>query len=111
MEHQQGQKSRAGIVRLSADFESFMTIEEYVLRKYHGTKPVHSAAEIRLLARRFPENIDCSEPIQETNAGRRCRLCKGQVAHAQYIASTDEGREVGASDLVLDHLIQGSVRG
>ena len=57
MEHQQGQKSWAGIVRPSPDFESFMTIEEYVLRKYHGTKPVHSAAEIQLLAQRFPENI------------------------------------------------------
>ena len=30
----------------------------------------------------------------------------GPVAHTQYISSTDEGREVGASDLVLDHLIR-----
>ena len=41
------------------------------------------------------------------DAGRRRRLAEsGQVAHAQYISATDEGREVGASDLVLDHLIR-----
>ena len=28
------------------------------------------------------------------------------VAHAQYIASTDEGFEVGALDLLFDHLIR-----
>jgi hypothetical protein len=95
------------IVRLSADFESFMTIEEYVLRNYHGTKPVHSAAEIRLLAQRFPENIKLFAAYRETEMLAGVVIYESaQVAHAQYIAATDEGREVGASDLVLDHLIR-----
>ena len=95
------------IVKLSMDFETFMAIEEYVLRNYHDTKPVHSVAEIRLLAQRFPENIKLFA------AYRKSEMLAGvvvyetaQVAHAQYIAATDEGREVGASDLVLDHLIR-----
>jgi hypothetical protein len=99
---------KAGLsVEPSQDFEAFMAIEEYVLRTYHGTKPVHSASEIRLLAGRFPENIRLFGAFQ---AGRMLAgvivYADGQVAHTQYIASTDEGREFGAADLVLDHLIR-----
>jgi hypothetical protein len=99
---------KAGLsVRPSTDFESFMTIEEYVLRKYHDTKPVHSAAEIQLLARRFPENIRLFGAFQDSRMLAGVVVyADGPVAHTQYISSTDEGREVGASDFVLDHLIQ-----
>lgn len=99
---------KAGLaVTSSADFESFMAIEEHVLRKYHGTKPVHSAAEIRLLARRFPENIRLFAACRDSRILAGVIVyADGPVAHTQYISSTDEGREVGASDLVLDHLIR-----
>jgi hypothetical protein len=99
---------KAGLaVRPSTDFESFMTIEEYVLHKYHDTKPVHSAAEIQLLARRFPENIRLFGAFQDSRMLAGVVVyADGPVAHTQYISSTDEGREVGASDFVLDHLIQ-----
>jgi len=99
---------KAGLaVRPSVDFDSFMAIEEYVLRKYHGTKPVHSAAEIRLLAQRFPENIRLFGAFQDSRMLAGIIIyADGPVAHTQYISSTDEGREIGASDLVLDHLIQ-----
>ena len=94
-------------VEPSLDFDSFMAIEEYVLKKYHGTKPAHSAAEIQLLAQRFPQNIGLFGAFQ----GRRMLsgvivYADDRVAHTQYISSTDEGREFGASDLVLDQLIQ-----
>jgi Acetyltransferase (GNAT) domain len=100
--------NKAGLsVQLSADFESFMAIEEYVLRKYHGTTPVHSAAEIKLLARRFPENIQLFGAFRDSRMLAGVIVyADGPVAHTQYISSTDEGREVGASDLVLDHLIR-----
>ena len=95
------------VVRPSADFESFMAIEEYVLSKYHGTKPVHSAAEIRMLAERFPQNIQLFGAFQNSRMIAGVIVyADGPVAHTQYISSTDEGREVGASDLVLDHLIR-----
>jgi hypothetical protein len=29
----------------------------------------------------------------------------GAVAHTQYLANSDDGRELGALDLVVDHLI------
>jgi hypothetical protein len=99
---------KAGLtVERSLDFDAFMAIEEYVLRKYHGTKPVHSAAEIQLLAERFPDNIRMFGAFQ---AGRMLAgvivYADWRVAHTQYISSTDEGRALGASDLVLDHLIR-----
>jgi hypothetical protein len=99
---------KAGLtVQPSADFESFMAIEEYVLHKYHGTKPVHSAAEIQLLARRFPENIRLFGAFRDSRMLAGVVVyADGPVAHAQYISSTDEGRKIGASDMVLDHLIR-----
>ena len=74
-------------VEPSLDFEAFMAIEEYVLRKYHGTKPVHSAAEIQLLAERFPENIRLFGAFREGDmlAGVIVYADAG-VAHAQYIS-------------------------
>ena len=84
-----------------------MAIEEYVLSKYHGTKPVHSAAEIRMLAERFPQNIQLFGAFQNSRMIAGVIVyADGPVAHTQYRSSTDEGREVGASDLVLDHLIR-----
>lgn len=94
-------------VERSLDFDAFMAIEEYVLHKYHGTKPVHSAAEIQLLAERFPENIRLFGAFQaERMLAGVIVYADGQVAHTQYISATDEGREFGAADLVLDHLIR-----
>ncbi len=98
---------KAGLlVRPSEDFESFMAIEECVLRKYHGTRPVHSAAEIQLLSRRFPEKIRLFGAFRDSlMLGGVIVYADGPVVHTQYISSTDEGRAVGASDVVLDHLI------
>lgn len=99
---------KAGLTaKQSDDFETFMAIEEHVLRKYHGTTPVHTAAEIRLLAERFPHNIQLFAASKDSTmlAGVIVYIY-GSVVHTQYIASTDEGRETGASDFVLDHLIR-----
>ena len=91
----------------SKDFETFIDIERYVLKKYYNTKPVHSAEEIKLLAKRFPENIKLFGAFKDADmlAGTIIYESKN-VAHAQYIASTDKGKETGASDIVFDYLIQ-----
>jgi Acetyltransferase (GNAT) domain len=94
-------------VSQSDDFETFMAIEERVLAERHGARPVHTAAELRMLAGRFPENIKLFA------AGRGGRMLAGvvvyeseHVAHAQYIGASAEGREVGAADLILGSLIE-----
>jgi hypothetical protein len=93
-------------VRPSGDFDGFMAIEEENLRSKYGVTPTHSAAEMRLLAERHPENIKLY------GAYKNDRLLGGvvvyenrHVAHAQYIATTPEGRELAALDCVIDGLL------
>lgn len=92
-------------VRGSQDFETFMAISEHVL-KAKGTRPVHTAAEMRLLAERFPENIKLFGVFrgQEMLAGTIVYESP-RVAHTQYIAVGDEGKKISALDLIVDHLL------
>jgi hypothetical protein len=98
---------RSGVeVSESTDFETFMAIEERVLAERHGVRPVHTAAELSMLAGRFPENIRLYA------ARREGRMLAGvvvyateRVAHAQYISATEEGRETGATDLIISALL------
>lgn len=93
-------------VEESFDFSGFMSIEEELLRTKYNARPTHTAAELQLLAGRFPRNIRlfvarkagvmiAGVVIYETE----------RVAHAQYIGSSEEGRAFGAVDLILKHLI------
>ncbi len=78
-----------------------------VLTARHGVKPVHTEEEISLLMSRFPKEIKLFlvKRGDKVLAGCLVFVCK-QVAHVQYIASGDEGRELGALDLLFRHLIQ-----
>lgn len=77
-----------------------------VLEKRHGIKPVHKEEEIALLMSRFPKEIKLFLVKHDNRvlAGALLFICR-QVAHVQYIASNDEGREFGALDLLFRHLI------
>ncbi len=93
-------------VRRSDGFRSFMAIEEQVLDEKHNSRPVHTAEEIQMLAERFPDNIKlfCAYGNNTMLAG--VVVYEGDtVAHAQYIAANDEGKQKGALDLILDYLI------
>lgn len=91
----------------SEAFEEFMALEQQTLASRHGVVPVHSAAEMRLLASRFPNNIKLYDARLDG------RLLAGmvvyestRVAHAQYIASNEEGRELFAPDVLTDWLLE-----
>ena len=93
-------------VRQSGDFQTFMPIEEQVLREKHDLKPVHTAAELELLAGRFPENIKLFAAYRKDEMLAGVIIYEsGNVAHAQYIAANDEGKQTGALDLILYFLI------
>jgi hypothetical protein len=84
------------------------------LARRHGAQPVHSLAEITDLADRFPEHIRliCAHRDGQLLGGVLL-FCTTQVHHAQYIAASETGNEMGALDLVFDHCIAaatGSVR-
>ena len=69
-------------------------------------KPVHSYDEMRLLMSRFPDEIK----LFVTVSGSRVlagvwMFVTGEVAHTQYIAVSDEGKHLGAGDLLIDQLI------
>lgn len=86
---------------------SFHDVLTSNLASVHDLKPVHSFDEMKLLADSFPNNIKlfCAHKNGELLAGVLLFLTPS-VAHAQYIASSDEGRKVGALDLLFDHLIR-----
>ena len=90
----------------SGDVAAFWRILSEVLREFYGTRPVHSLEEILLLSGRFPENIKLYGCF-----GREQLLAgvliyeTALVARAQYIASSQEGRESGALDLLFDYLL------
>ena len=87
------------------DYREFWEVLEDNLQK-HRVLPVHSLSEMALLHSRFPTRIRLFGAVQKG------ALCAGvvvyeseNVAHFQYIASNEEGREVGALDGLLDHLV------
>jgi hypothetical protein len=94
------------VVQKSNDFEMFMQIDEQHLISKHNKKPVHTAAEIKLLSERFPENIQLFGAYREgMMLGGIILYVSDNVAHAQYIAATVEGKLLSALDAILDYLI------
>lgn len=74
--------------------------------RYH-VKPTHTIEEITLLAGRFPENI------RQFSAYYGDELVAGTViyetptvAHAQYIAASEQGRQLSALDFLFSWLIE-----
>ena len=93
-------------VRQSTDYDGYIALLADVLSVHHDTKPVHTGAELALLASRFPEVIKlyCAYRGEEMLAGVLI-FDTPLTVHAQYIANSEEGRAIGALDLVMDYLI------
>jgi GNAT acetyltransferase-like protein len=93
-------------IRESDDFDTFMEIESAVLLERHNKKPVHTAMELKSLARAFPNNIKLfAAHNNEEMVGGIVMYVDAVVAHAQYISATAEGKRTGAQDAILNHLI------
>ena len=109
------QERRRGIIRAarhgleigeSDRFAEFMDLLSEVLESRHGATPVHTLEEILLLKSRFPGDIRLFVALedQEIVAGTVI-FATSLVAHAQYIAASNRGREVAALDAVFHLLI------
>ena len=99
---------RAGVrVEQSRDIPTFWRILDDNLQQNHQTHPVHSVDELQLLAERFPQNIllymayEGDEPV-----GGVLLYLTRHVVHTQYISATSKGKNVGAVDMLLYHIIQ-----
>ncbi len=99
---------KAGVtVGRSDDYATFWPVLETLLAERYGATPVHTLAEISLLAERFPDNIELH--LARNAAGQ---VIAGTViyntpmcVHTQYIAASAEGKECGALALLFHRLI------
>lgn len=110
----------------TTDTAAFWEMLASCLSERHGTRPVHSAAELELLRSRFPDNIriftvtlpvahglgadDMGELTSDSQGadGPQAGVCifdTGRVAHSQYIATTPKGRELNLLTMLFDRLI------
>ncbi|MCX6355553.1 MAG: GNAT family N-acetyltransferase [Candidatus Aureabacteria bacterium] len=93
-------------VERSQDFQGYWEIVQDNLRRRYNAAPVHNVKDITLLNSRFPENI-------KLFACRKASAMMGgvvvyesrRVAHVQYISACEEGKKMGAIDLIFDHLL------
>lgn len=96
------------VISETSDIDGFWDLLALCLEERHATLPVHSASELRLLHSRFPENIrffTISVPGRNTPDAGVCIFDTGRVAHAQYIATTKEGRHMNLLSPLFNHLI------
>ncbi|MDE7438544.1 MAG: GNAT family N-acetyltransferase [Muribaculaceae bacterium] len=88
------------------DATEIMGLVEQCLSDRHDTKPVHTSEEMQRLKLHFPENIHFW--ILEYGGAAQAAVCiydTGRVAHAQYIASTPQGRSLNLLTPLFTHLI------
>lgn len=102
---------RSGVeVRESSDWHGYWAMLDALLMEKYNRHPVHSVDEILLLHFRFPDNIKLYTAMlgDEMLAGVVMYYCGNEVAHCQYIASTEPGRQLKALTLLFDYLIKES---
>ncbi|UVL28184.1 GNAT family N-acetyltransferase [Pseudomonas donghuensis] len=93
---------------VSSDWEAFHALLSEALQR-HGAAPVHSAQELSLLQSRFTQNIELKTTWHEGRLIAGAVLFHfGQVTHTQYLATNDEGKEMGALDALIETCIRES---
>ena len=91
----------------SDDIRNFWQILKQVLRDKHNATPVHSIEEMELLKSRFPENIRLYTVLSKKNEmlGGTIVYEMKDLIHIQYIAASNQGKEIGAIDALFAWLI------
>lgn len=90
----------------SRDFAAYWKLLEACLESRHEARPVHTAEEISMLARRFPKNIRLHTLSDEE--GLQAGICiydTGRVAHSQYAATTPKARSRYYLTALYHHLM------
>jgi hypothetical protein len=88
-------------------YGDFWELLNKVLAYQHNVKATHSITEIEYLHDCFPENIKLFVVENEGKLMAGTVIYETtQVAHTQYLANSDKGREIGALDFLIDHLIK-----
>lgn len=98
---------REGVkIEESDDFETFIDLENNILKTKHNVSAVHTAAELRLLKSRFPNEIQLwvAKYNDKIIAGTLI-FVYDNVVHTQYIAADNIAREIGGLDLLIKTLM------
>lgn len=95
--------AKAGLqVRETQDIDAFWEVLDTNLRLHHDRRPVHTAAELRLLKSRFPDEIRLFGVYEgEALCAGSLLYCSDRTIHAQYIASSEEVRKLGGLDILF----------
>lgn len=89
------------------DIGAFHELVSHFLERRHGAVPVHSLEELRLLVGRFPENMKMFAAQREGELlAVEMVFLSPTCYRLQYKASSEEGGELHAADLIEDFLIQ-----
>ncbi len=91
----------------SDDLSSFWYILSDNLKERYNRMPVHSLEEIAYLKEKFPKEIRFFSVTDNTESmiGGCLVFETEKVVHAQYTAATEDGKNKGAVDFVIDHII------
>lgn len=98
---------KAGIsIMEMQDCREFWTLLTDNLMDRYGAHPVHTLEEITLLKSRFPQHIRLFVACQGSRVfGGTLLYIDHQTAKTQYISANEEGKRVGALDLLFSQLI------
>lgn len=99
---------KAGVtIRESQDCSAFWCLLEKNLKEKYGAHPVHTLEEITLLKSRFPQHIRLFVAYKdESILGGTLLYMTSQTVKTQYISANEEGRRVGALDLLFSQFLE-----
>jgi len=93
-------------IKRTNNFETFMSIEEGMLRSKYNVKPTHTSSEIASLAQKFPENIKLFAAYKDEMMLAGVIIYDSKpVVHGQYAASSEVGLKMRAGDLLSEFLM------
>lgn len=100
-------KRQGLIVKVESEFDAFWNeILILNLNKKHDVNPVHTLDEIKMLATKFPDNI------QQVNVYKDDKLVAGSTVfltdttiHPQYVSGNADKNTFGSLDLLYDYII------
>ena len=98
---------REGVIVCESDnYFNFWELLKKNLAQKHNINPTHNFDEITYLKNRFPENIKLyvASKTDEIIAGVVLFITTN-VVHVQYISANEQGKEIGAMDMIFDELI------
>jgi hypothetical protein len=97
---------KAGLTVGEGSMEAFHVLLAEVLGWRHGVTPVHTCEELALLQDRFPEQILLRTVEKDGEMLAGALVYRYPTSwHTQYMAASQDGRRLGALDLILSRLL------